>query len=185
MPPHIFIRVLFLALFLSACAVKPLSLQQTNHKIDALTHLLEQLSSKVQHFEAQDVAQRSITYSQKLAQKYEAINAPWLQNSLVNLGIKKRGLCHEWAEDLLRYLVQKEYRSFSFHAVGANIGHLNEHNALSVSLKGEGIARSILLDAWRNSGNLYFVKIDKDEKYKWRERKNLYGLLPQKRGNKK
>ena len=179
------IKLLLLALFLSACAVKPLSLQQTNHKIDSLTHLLETLSSKVKHFEAQNLAQRSVTYSQKLAQKYEAINAPWLQNTLVNLGIKKRGLCHEWAEDLLRYLIQKEYRSFSFHTVGANIGHLNEHNALSVSFRGEGIKKSILLDAWRNSGNLYFVKINKDEKYKWKERKNLYGLLPQKSGNKK
>jgi len=33
-----------------------------------------------------------------------------------------------------------------------------------------GEVRNILLDAWRNSGNLFFIKIEEDKKYVWEER---------------
>ena len=173
---------LFFLLFLMGCAVKTPPLEQRQAKVVALKNMLLHLDSNVDVYEAEDLAQSSINYSYLLAQKYNAIDSPWLQNSLVNIGLKKRGLCYEWAEDLLRYLVEKEYKTLEFHTVGANIGYLNEHNALSVSLKGEGINNSILLDAWRKSGNLYFKKIREDKKYKWKERKGLYRILPPKGG---
>ena len=164
------------------CAVKTPPLEQRQAKIVTLKKMLLHLGSNVDVNEANDLAKSSVNYSYWLAQKYKAIDSPWFQNSLVNLGLKKRGLCHEWAEDLLRFLVHNKYRSFTFHTVGANIGYLNEHNALSVSLKGKGISNSILLDAWRKSGDLYFIKIEEDRKYKWSERFRLYGILPPKGG---
>ncbi|HHS91771.1 MAG TPA: hypothetical protein ENK82_00345 [Campylobacterales bacterium] len=91
------------------------------------------------------------------------------------MGIKNRGLCHEWAEDLLGFLLKQKYQTFDFHPVSANVGYLNEHNALVVSAKGDRYFRGILLDAWRFSGNLYFVEVSKDPKYRWIERKGLYG----------
>ena len=175
---------LSLLLLFIGCAVKAPPLEQRQVKIVTLKNMLLHLDSKVDVYEAEDLAKRSVNYSYLLAQKYKAIDAPWLQNTLVNMGLKKRGLCHEWAEDLLRFLVHKKYRSFSFHTVGANVGYLNEHNALSVSFKGEGINNSILLDAWRNSGDLYFIKIEEDKKYKWGERFGLYGILPPRGGKK-
>ena len=177
-----FLFSLFLLLFFTGCAVKTPSLEQRQAKVITLKKMLLHLGSNVDVYEAENLAKSSVSYSYLLAQKYNAIDSPWLQNTLVNIGLKKRGLCHEWAEDLLHFLVKKEYQSFSFHTVGANIGHLSEHNALSVSLKGEGIHNSILLDAWRNSGDLYFIKIEEDRKYKWSERFRLYGILPPKGG---
>lgn len=169
---------LFSIFLLLACSVKAPTLQEVNKKTDKLEVLLLNLNPKVSHREARDLAQSSITYSLKLAKKYKALSSPWLQNTLVNLGIKKRGLCYEWSEDLLGYLYAKHYKTLELHAIGANIGDLNEHNALSVSAKGEGIENSILLDAWRNSGDLYFKKIDEDVKYEWKERVGLYENLP-------
>ena len=97
---------------------------------------------------------------------------------MVNIGIKKRGLCYEWGEDLVKYLLTKNYKTLAFHSISANIGYLNEHSALSVSARGEGIKNSIVLDAWRGSGNLYFQKIDEDEEYEWKGRVGLYRSLP-------
>ncbi len=173
-----FIRLFLFSFVFLACSVKQPSASVINKKVEELQSLIVGLSPKVNRNEALNLSRNSIEYSFELSKKYDVISFPWLQNSLVNIGLKERGLCYEWTEDLLTYLVKKNYQSLSFYAVGANIGYMNEHNALSVSAKGEGIEHSILLDAWRNSGNLYFKKIREDKKYEWRERKGLYGVLP-------
>ena len=164
------------------CTVHQPSPVKLNKSVIDLKQLLLTLRPKVDVQEANDLAVESIRYSYALSQKYKSINNPWFQNFLVNMGVKERGLCYEWTEDLLKFLLSKHYKTLSFHPVGANIGRLNEHNALSVSAKGKGIEKSILLDAWRNSGILYFNVIDKDLKYKWSERSGLYRLLPPKGG---
>jgi hypothetical protein len=143
-----------------------------------LEHLLLSLGSEIDRKEAKDLAKSSIDYSFKLSKSYNVVSSPWLQNALVNVGIKERGLCYEWAEDLLYFLVKKDYKTFTFHTVTANEKYMNQHNALSVSKKGESIEHSIILDAWRNSGRLYFMDLKEDSKYKWKERKGLYGILP-------
>ncbi len=163
------------------CTVKSISLEERQNKIVVLKNILLHLGSKVDNNEAEDLARSSINYSFVLAQKYHALPSPWIQNTLVNIGLKERGLCHQWAEDLLAFLRHKHYKVFSFHAIGANVGDLDEHNALSVSLKGQGIKNSVILDAWRNSGNLYFSKIESDKKYQWKERFSLYKNLSPKR----
>ena len=171
-------RVLFLSFFLLGCSVKQPSPHLTHTQITKLQNLLVTLSPNVNEYEAKDLARSSIHYSYELAKKYDVVSSPWLQNSLVNLGIKKRGLCFQWTEDLLRFLVHKNYKTLKFYAVGANIKYLNEHNALSVSAKSAGVKESVLLDAWRNSGSLYFIKIDEDKEYEWKERLHLYGVIP-------
>ncbi|CAA6825884.1 MAG: Unknown protein [uncultured Sulfurovum sp.] len=142
------------------------------------------LDSKVNEEEARNLSLKSIEYSFQLSKKYKAISSPWIQNTLVNMGIKEKGLCHEWAEDLLKHLLKQNYKTLELYTIGANIGYLNEHNALAVSVKGEGIEKSIVLDAWRYAGDLYFEKIREDKKYNWKERFNLYGLLPPRGGKK-
>ena len=171
--------IVFLSMLFNACSVKQPSPNTINKNIKELNSLIIKLSPAISKNEAFDFSNSSINYSLKLSKEYQAISSPWIQNTLVNIGIKKRGLCYEWTEDLLKYLVRRNYETLSFHAVGANIGYMNEHNSLSVSAKGEGIENSILLDAWRNSGDLYFRKIREDKKYEWKERKGLYGTLPQ------
>lgn len=174
----LFFRLLVFSFLLVACSVKEPSSHKLNSEINKLEILVDSLSPKVNSFEAKSLALNSVHYSLKLAQKYETISSPWIQNTLVNMGIKERGLCYEWSEDLLIYLLRQKYETLEFHAIGANIGYLNEHNALAVSAKGEGIKNSIILDAWRHSGKLYFEKINKDLEYKWEERVGLYGVLP-------
>jgi len=168
------IRLFFISFVFLACSVKHPSPHILNKNVVELQGLLLGLSPKVSRDEALNLSKSSINYSLELSKKYKAISSPWIQNALVNIGLKERGLCYEWSEDLLKHLVKKNYRTLAFHAIGANIGYLNEHNALSVSAKGEGIENSIVLDAWRNSGNLYFKKLREDKKYRWKERKEVY-----------
>lgn len=174
---QVLIRLFFITFVLLGCAVKQPSVSEQNFKINTLRAMLISLSASIDKREAHHLAKSSVVYSLDLAQRYEALSSPWIQNTFVNLGFKKRGLCYEWGEDLLRYLVDQDYETLAFHAIGANIGYLNEHNALSVSAKGEGVENSIILDAWRNSGNLYFKKITEDNAYDWKEREGLYGIL--------
>jgi hypothetical protein len=55
--------------------------------------------------------------------------------------------------------------------MGANIGeYLYEHNALIVMAKGGNIKEGIIIDPWRNAGELYFSKVADDPKYNWKHR---------------
>jgi hypothetical protein len=144
--------------------------QENSQKVQKLTKMLLKTSKDIDTKEAEDLAKSSVYYAQKLAHTYKVVYPPLWQNTLVNFGLKKRGLCYEWANDLWVYLKAKKYKSLRLHYVGADVGSYFEHNALSVSAKGLGVEDSILLDAWRNSGNLYFIELNKDEKYSWKER---------------
>ena len=154
------------------CSVKAPTPQENIQKIQALTQMLLNTSKHIDRIEAEDFAKSSVYYAQKLARKYKVTSPPLWQNTLVNLGFKERGLCYEWANDLWVYLKSKKYKSLKLYYVGADIGSYFEHNALSVSAKELDVNDSIVLDAWRNSGDLYFIEIDKDKKYSWQKRLN-------------
>ena len=168
-----FLKFFLLLFFLVGCSVKVPTPEENFKKIQALTQMLLQTSTAIDKNEAKDLAKSSVLYAQKLAKKYNVVSPPLWQNTLVNIGIKERGLCYEWADDLWVYLMHKKYKSLVLYHVGAEVGSYFEHNALSVSAKGLGVERSILLDAWRNSGKLYFIEIEKDKKYQWKQRFDL------------
>ena len=165
-----FTKIFLLLSWLVGCSVKTPTPQENLQTTQALTTMLLNTSQKVDKNEVEDLARSSIDYAQQLAKRYKVVAPPLWQNTLVNMGLKERGLCYEWANDLWEHLKAKEYKSLKLHYIGADIGNYFEHNALSVSAKGNGLKKSIVLDAWRNSGKLYFIEIDKDKKYKWKER---------------
>ena len=175
-----FFLLLFGLLFLSGCSLTPLSTPtsfELSQKIERLTHMLEDLDVTVEKKEAHDLAKSAVFLSRKLVKKYKLVSPPLWHNTLINIGVKKRGLCYDWAEDLLAFLNKKQYRTLKLHYVGANIDGYFEHNALAVSAKGKGIENSILLDAWRDSGNLFFIRLKEDKKYKWISREDVYRLV--------
>jgi len=166
----IYFKFLLLSLFLTGCEVKQPTPLENIRSVERLSRMLLNLDERVDKEEAKELAKDSILYAQKLAKDYKLVSPPYVQNILVNFGLKNRGLCYEWTSDLFQYLEAKHYRTLTLHKVGANIGKLSEHNALSVSFRGKSISNTILLDAWRNSGNLFFIKIEEDKKYVWKER---------------
>jgi len=172
---------LFVIVVFGGCSLTPLppsSPKIITTKIAKLSNMIIDLNVTIDRYEAKDIATSAINYSKYLAQKYRVVSPPLWHNTLVNLGIRKRGLCYEWVEDLLLYLLEKKYQTIQFYTVGSSVGSYFEHNALAISAKGATLKEAILLDAWRGSGNLYFIKIDKDKKYKWKNREEVYkGVL--------
>lgn len=142
----------------------------TRQKISLLLRDLTGLGGNTDPAEAKQLAETSICYSLYLADKYHLIRPPYLQNILVRLGIKDRGLCYQWEDDLMKRLASLELKSFTLHEGVAYKGsNLREHNSVVVTAKGQEFSRGIVLDPWRNSGDLYWAPVS-DDKYPWKER---------------
>lgn len=174
------VRHVFLLLMLgmvTGCSLTPLShptQREQRHKVEKLTQMLCEMNATVEPSEAKDMAEVAIAKAWELGEHYAIVSPPLWHNTLVNIGVKQRGLCYEWAEDLLRVLLEKRYTTLRFYAVGANIGNYFEHNAIVVAAQGEPYTQGILLDAWRDSGNLFFDTVMRDKKYEWKNRATLY-----------
>jgi len=136
-------------------------------KIDRLTYDLMGLGKDIDIEEARYVAREAVLFPQHLANEYRLVGPPNKHNVLVNEGKRKRGLCYHWAQDMTAHIGKKHYKTLEMHRVVANQGTFVEHNVLSVSAKGKGIKDAFILDGWRNSGKLLWMKTDEDDEYDW------------------
>jgi hypothetical protein len=166
-----YLGVILLAVLLSGCGSQLPKLYNT--KEHRLSEMIIAMDSSVDKNEAKKLAHEAIVYSRTLAHKYKVGTSPWIHNFLVNVGLKNRGLCYQWADDLLRHLSTQHSQSIKLLPIGANIGeYWSEHNAIVVLPSHHFIPlnQGIVLDAWRHSGDLYFVSIGDDTKYQWQTR---------------
>lgn len=137
-------------------------------RLTALQQHLAALTPGVRPDEAQQLARSACRISRQLARRYHAVGPPQLHNSLVNAGIKKRGLCHHWARDLGEQLAALKLRTLVLRWAIARRGTLREHNAVVVTARGQRFDEGIVLDAWRHCGRLFAGPVAGD-KYPWRE----------------
>lgn len=134
--------------------------------IAALTRDLLALGPGVTEEEAGRFARTAILSARRLATEYRAVRPAWAQNILVNWGLKPRGLCYQWAEDLHRCLAPLPHRQLALRPVVARRGTSREHNALVVFLVHRPPESGLVLDAWRHGGRLYWAPLRVD-KYPW------------------
>ncbi len=140
------------------------------NKILALKKALMSLGPHIDPQEAAFVAREAVMYPMVLANQYQLVSPPLLQNVLVNYGYRKNGLCWQWTRDMGKQLGKKPLKTLDFHhAVAFRRNYWKEHNTLVVSAKGKTVADGIVLDPWRNSGNLYWNFVKRDSKYPWVE----------------
>ena len=129
------------------------------------------LSPSVDIKESKLLSKGVIQHSVKLSDSYNITTSSLYHNFLVNIGIKKRGLCWHFAYDMLSYVKKQNFKSFKYFIGGANIGsYWSEHNTLIVTCAKCSFDEGIVLDPWRDPRNLYFSKINSDKKYKWKQR---------------
>ena len=139
-------------------------------KVASLQVDLAVLNRQTNLLEAEQVAQTAIQYSFFLAEKYELVRPAALHNVLVRIGLKDRGLCHHWTVDLMKQLELLELKSYQLYWGVAHRGsELREHNSVVVVAKGQQFEEGIVLDPWRNSGELYWALV-KNDRYPWQER---------------
>lgn len=153
--------------FFWGCSIKNIDKDSNNNTKNQLENLIISMSPKIDKNEAKNISMEAIEYSKYLAKKYDAIKPALLQNTLVNLGYKEKGLCFDYANDLLTFLREKNYKSFKFIKVVSSRGDYFEHTAFILTRDDISFYESIIFDAWRDTGELYFSKIKDDKKYKW------------------
>lgn len=172
---------LLVCCLLVGCSAKHDTLQQAMpEKVSSLTAELTQLGHEVDYQEARIFAYEALSYPQVLAQRYALVTPPTFHNFLINSGLKERGLCYEWSEDMMSHLRGLTHHSFDLRWGVANKGAFDEHNSVVVVAKGAPFWTGILIDPWRNSGVLYWKKIAEDPEYTWVEnidRSRYYGTI--------
>jgi len=80
---------------------------------------------------------------------------PIFNNFLVYHGLKKRGYCYQWSEDLLVALEALKLNSLELHWGEHDAGTWRENNCIVVTAKGQPFQRGIMLECWRHLGHLY------------------------------
>lgn len=175
--------LLSLLLFSGCSSTRPMQIQPpddsaTSHggvkdefleKISALRNDLADLNRQANLLEAQQIAETAVTTSSELAEKYDIVRPAVLHNVFVRMGIKDRGLCYHWAEDLMGRLQSLDLKTYQLHwGVAYRGSELREHNSVVITAKGEPFETGMVLDPWRNSGHLYWAMIQTDT-YPWKE----------------
>ncbi|HFC92750.1 MAG TPA: hypothetical protein ENJ51_08045 [Leucothrix mucor] len=137
--------------------------------INGLARALKALGPDTSKAEADAIAYDAIVYPMILANQYHLVYPPQLQNILVNAKRRDRGLCWQWADDMTAHMKKKNLKTFDLLRGTANRRLKNEHNSLVIVAKGGDFYTGILLDPWRNSGELYWAKVtnDEDPQYTW------------------
>ena len=143
--------------------------EPNRRKVESLMVDIAALNQQANLLEAGLVAETAITYSDQLAEEYQLVRPAVLHNVLIRVGLKDRGLCYHWTEDLLKQLQSLDLRTYQLHWGVAHRGsELREHNSVVITARGQAFENGMVLDPWRNSGDLYWALI-KSDRYPWKE----------------
>lgn len=161
-----FFKLLIFSFFFVSCGVQTPTIQE--NKVNKLAQTLQTLHTNISHTEAMRLSRDIYQKTVSLSKEFQLTAPPSYHNFLVNVGLKEKGLCYHWSDALYLHFMQSNYPSFEFHLVGANIGeYWSEHNSLVIVAKEMPIESGLIIDPWRNSGELYFSKVKEDTKYHW------------------
>jgi len=157
----------------SDTAPPPVSADQAETSLSA--HI-RALGPDVNAAEANRAARIALQTSARLAHEYEVTDPPLIHNSKVNLGLRPRGLCYHWADDLQAALAQEGFKSLSLHRAIANSGtpFRIEHSTVILSANGADMESGIVLDPWRRGGELFWAPVAQDRSYDWRPRAEVF-----------
>ena len=164
------LSALLLSVFFTACTGTPS--HTTQSRVESLSKLLRSLDSFISSKEARSLSNEIFQETGKLRKNFNPVSQPQFNNFLINVGVKKKGLCYDWSDALYLHFSKKQYTSFEFHLLVAHKGeYFYEHNTLAVVAKGGKILDGVVIDPWRDPEKLYFSKVSEDKKYKWRHRR--------------
>ena len=167
------LSALALAILVSGCGGPP-PLAKPN-EIAALAQEIKHLAPDVDPAEADRAAQIAFTHAFRLSREYQITDPPLIHNTKVNAGLRPRGLCWHWAEDMETRLAQENFQTLALHRAIANSENPMriEHSTAIISAQGQGMYDGIVLDPWRKGGRLTWVATRADKDYKWLPRKQV------------
>jgi hypothetical protein len=178
---------------LSAAVTSAVAQQQQPHSFDvpkndsakaeALANELAALSRRVDPKEATLLAQCAYATASRLRRQYRMFGTPIFNNFLVYHGLRKRGYCYQWTEDLLVALDALKLTSLELHWGESYAGTWRENNCLVVTAKGQPFDRGIILDAWRHFGHLRWNLVLSDEDRYFENSKYAHRVLGRSAGS--
>ncbi|MDU9006825.1 hypothetical protein QO231_23605 [Sedimentitalea todarodis] len=150
----------------------------------ALARAIVALDPDIDPDEARRAAQISYAHARDLAISYEITDPPLVHNTKVNMGLKPRGLCWHWAEDMEKRLLAENFRTLDIRRAISNADNplRIDHSTALITARGQPMQSGIVLDPWRNGGRLFWSKIKEDKRYDWHPQQEVlaekYRLTP-------
>jgi hypothetical protein len=136
-------------------------------KIATLQSSLKELGTATDPGEARRAAETAVIDSLRLADEYGVATPARWHNLLIQMGFRERGLCFHWTEDLMKRLQTLNLRTYRLHWGVAHKGSdLYEHNSVVITASNQPFEDGLVLDPWRNSGDLYWAAVREDD-YPW------------------
>jgi len=103
--------------------------------------------------------------SRQLAREYGVTGDPAIHNYLINIGVKKRGICADYTHDIGAKLKAFRFKTLVLHWGSAWAKESDENNALVVTAKNQPFIEGIVLDGWRRAGRLFWCAVRDDREY--------------------
>jgi hypothetical protein len=144
---------------------QPLSFQVQKSdvaKAEKLANDLASLSPRVNREEAKLLADCAFATVSKLRREYRMFGTPIFNNFLIYHGLRKRGYCYQWSEDLLVALDKLNLKSLEVRWGEHDPNTWRENNCIVVTAKGQPFKRGVMLECWRHLGHLYFGPVASD-----------------------
>ncbi len=132
-------------------------------KAEALAAKIAALSPRVDRKEAKLLAECAYATVSQLRRQYHMFATPIFNNFLVYHGLRKRGYCYHWAEDLLGALDALQLTTLELHWGESYAGTWRENNCVVVTAKGQPFDHGMIIEAWRHFGHLRWNLVLSDE----------------------
>jgi hypothetical protein len=132
-------------------------------KAEELGNQLARLSRRVDPNEAKLLAECAYATVAQLRREYRPFGTPIFNNFLVYHGLKKRGYCYQWSEDLLLALDKLKLKTLELHWADTYRDTWRENNCLVVTAKGQPFDRGMILECWRHFGHLRWNLVPSDQ----------------------
>lgn len=173
------IAALIATLALAACAAAPDPVPEVTRTqapqvapaaaISDLAAAIRKLGPDVDPAEADRVARIAMEYPLQLVVDWNVTDGPLVHNMKVNAGLRPAGLCYQWADAMQARLAQEDLQTLTLHRAIANSENplLIQHSTVIVSRRGVDMFAGIILDPWRDSGDLFWAPVTEDKRYKW------------------
>jgi hypothetical protein len=129
----------------------------------ALARQIAALSPKVDGNEATLLANCAYATVSRLRREYHMFGTPIFNNFLIYHGLRQRGYCYHWTEDLLLALDALKLKTLELHWGETYPGTWRENNCVVVTAKGQPFDHGMILECWRHLGHLRWNLVPSDE----------------------
>lgn len=118
--------------------------------------------------EADHLAKTVIATIYRLSHDYRILISPRIHNTAIKLGLRQKGYCYHYANDLRQALAERTWSSFSWTWVEGYAGTRRESNAIALFRTGQSFETGIIIDPWRTGSKPYWRAV-KGDRWPWQE----------------